>query len=206
MPTGYTVGLEERKYNVKEWITQDVVRAFGICIELRDDGKLDEEEILKKLDKEKDSHYEESLKEKTKELELVKERTKEEWEELCKTSYDEQLLYHEKEKEKIKKKTVIWNDVLGQLNSLKDLSKKEINSNIINFAIEQWQLVEDEYKKVYSTEPIQKTWKEYKKFIVEMAEQDLKYYSERKAEEEKRNNERLEAYKELIEFIKSMEI
>lgn len=65
MPTVLTERLKEKKFKLVDWMLEDVIRLFGICVCLRDeDSDLSKEQILKtlkKYDKEKFKEREKDL-------------------------------------------------------------------------------------------------------------------------------------------------
>jgi hypothetical protein len=94
MPTGYTASLERKDFNLKRWLKEDIVRAFGVCMHVRDEGDMTEEalrESLKKRDEEK-SLYEDSFK-----------KDVSEHEKYLNMPLPEYTAYYEAEKEKAQK-------------------------------------------------------------------------------------------------------
>lgn len=51
MATGYTHQLKEMKYNVDRWLKERLIRAMRVCVMLRDDGDMSEQDILKGLER-----------------------------------------------------------------------------------------------------------------------------------------------------------
>ena len=57
MPTGYTADLENRKYDVKGWLKENVIRAMGVCVSLRDEGRMTVKDIKNALKKDLSEPY-----------------------------------------------------------------------------------------------------------------------------------------------------
>jgi len=200
MPTGYTASLKDRGYDVKKWLTEDVVRAFGICVMFRDDGKMDEKKILEELSKECTYHAEETAAAEKK-LKEAKNTSDKSWEIKAKKLYNDGCEEYEERLLKKNKTTKIWDNVTRELIQIKARVDTEVNGNIVDFAIEQWNLVEDEHKKVYLPKPTERTGESYKKLMIEGAEHDLAYHVDGQRKDEARKQERLEAYRDLLKFI-----
>jgi len=143
MPTGYTAELEGMKYDVKRWLKESVARAFGICMHLRDDGKMTQQQImdsLKKLRKE-ESYHERRLKEETKELADAMNRTPMDWEKAFyeklqseSNDYSKRVQEHREKKaahaQSMAKVTALYNKAVNQ-------NEEELIVNSLKFAVEQ---------------------------------------------------------------------
>jgi len=202
MPTGYTYALDEHPdMSTKQWIMEHLVRAFGICVTLREeDPYLTEEQIKQKLTENSSIKYHEA--ELKKAQILVKEfdsRTEQEWKSLWEQS--------EIERKKDNKERIAKGRCLAQRHKKvrEDLqtiintpNTNEITKNIAKFGIQQLDLVQ------HDTEPYiigPSSLKEFKEDAVKSAKRDVETYIRELEAEKERTADRLASYERLKEDV-----
>ena len=144
MPTGYTCILDESDKSTAKWVIEDLVRAFGFCMRLRDDDSgLSRDKILEKLGK-IDNYYKEELDEAIKECKQRKAMTDEEWAKEME-EYNKQVLEQEKKRkaecDRLKK---IHDRAYEDLKKLRDKTSSEVTEKVAQFGIEQLSRVQSE--------------------------------------------------------------
>lgn len=143
MPTGYTAELEAMKYDVKRWIKEKIVRNFGVCMELRDEGPMDQSSLMKFFTgrKKEESFYEQSLRETKEKLKDVMNWSPVAWE---KAYWDE--FYKERtdyinrvEKHKNNKNSHVLSigKVAALYNKAVATNQEELIVNSLKFALDQ---------------------------------------------------------------------
>lgn len=204
MPTGYTAQLQEMNYDTAKWIKESVSRAFGMCIIMRDDGYLPEQEILNKLSGE-DCYYSKELKSAQEKLESYKKMSNEDLAKELEALKLEKQQYREKSVKKFNEEKIKHQEVLSKINLLIALNPEEATLNVLNFAKDQLEKTLDfDYKKCYAMEPNvieSMDTMQYRFYITDKLYKDISRYSEELKKEETRNLDRLNAYKDLINFV-----
>ncbi len=215
MPTGYTAQLEKMEFDTKRWLTESVVRAFGMCVMLRDEGwNMSREEILAKIKKDSDdSYYTDALSKAKKDLKDAMKKPIKYWaSEYAKALADAKERYEEdlkEKKEKSEKYTKVLNVCEGLLAKavLMGLDNHAEIINPIKFAIEQintcsseW-TVSDYYKKAVDDYENMSV-KDFKKELMASMKKDVKYYGEELQKTKKISKERVDSFVAFTNFIK----
>ena len=220
MPTGYTSALEEMGYDVKRWMKESVVRAFGVCIAFRDDGNMDQKTIMQKLKKRltaPESHYEKYLQEYKRDLEKASKRTDAEWQALYNKKHKEETTEYETRmfeyttKKRLHLKAIadmsqIYNEAVKKHgNGSGDDERENLIVNASKFALDQ---LNQAYEFDYRSEPFRgQTLKfgfaDWKADYLHSLEVSVKNYSDRVAEEAARANKQnyYDMYKKYVQFV-----
>lgn len=126
MATGYTHALKEMNYDVGRWLKESLIRGMGVCVVLRDEGDLAEEEIAAKLDRQsRDTYEERALVDIKKELADLKNTSDKELKaRFLKEQQDAKLDYECRVEEfRIGKQKHL--EALNEIRRLQDLAKKD---------------------------------------------------------------------------------
>jgi hypothetical protein len=184
------------KMDTKQWIMEGLARAFGICVTLRDDSDLAEEQIKERLQNDYSvTWHEEELNKANKLVTELAKRTDEQWKKIWEESEAEKVKHNEKS---IAEKKVMAERHLKVRQDLETVmtyvNADEITRNIAKFGIEQLDLVKSE------TEPYilgSTPFKQFKLDCIQSAKRDVDYHTEELKEHKERVTERLTAYKRL---------
>ncbi len=208
MPTGYTAMLEKRKFDLKSWLLNDVIRAFGCCVMLRDDNAdLTVDEIRSRLveSEVRDIEYhKDAISKATAELEVLQHINRSE--RSRKAFIKKEILKKKSESDKYMKKLVSkkkdYEKTLGRLKELWRHAEGDI-SNIVKFAVEQVETTIDhdcdiEWYKKYQTRSYSLS-----KHITEI-EDDIKRHEKNMVEDRRRAAERIKFFDEYVAFIEKM--
>jgi len=216
MPTGYTAQLEKMEYNTEKWLTESVIRAFGMCVMLRDDNmSLSNEEILAKLKNDhEDSYYTENLARAKRALAAAEKKPIRYWTTehrkalaAAKKRYKDDL---KKKAEKKKKYTKVLNTcekLLAKAQAM-ELDGHEEIVNPLKFAIEQintcsneW-TVDDYYKKPIADYE-EMSVEDFKKEVIDGLKHDIEYYDEQLQKTKVSDKERISSFETFTNFIKN---
>jgi hypothetical protein len=212
MPTGYTADLESMKYDVKKWIKESVVRAFGVCMELRDEGKMDQNSLMKffKNFKKEESYYEKALRSANEELKEKMNWSPVAWE---KAYWDE--FYKERESLALrmaehKEKKAAHIQSIGRVAALYNkatrTNQEELIVNSLKFALDQLnQTLEFDYgHEPYRPGILDQTPIEWQRDSIKCLHERIVRYSESiKEEADKRHKAGSPAasYEKLVKFV-----
>jgi hypothetical protein len=199
MPTGYTSMLEQNpNLSTEQWVLTGLARAFGICITLKEEPmNLTEKQILERLSEDDSVNYNIEAQAKAKaDCELFAKRSEEDWRKAWELNEIERVKSNNESAKRTKKIADRHDKVMSDLKHLYISDKiHPLTKNIIKFGIEQLNLVKDEGKPFIIPAH---TLEEYKEIYIESAKKDLAYHNRELKEAKKRQNERLQAYKDLI--------
>jgi hypothetical protein len=196
--------LNERKFNVKKWIEESLLRRFGMCSIFRDSGEMTREEILEGLkenNRTAGDYYKTKLPKAIHELERLRFLQEEQWKNELRKFNGANFEYADKqniERRKIQEGHEQAREILLEFFSQKAIS--EGTRKIIKYGLEQ--LNSDETKnnekrfelKIYAYIDIEK----FKKKILEDAQWDVNYYKERLVKEKKEAKEALKAFQQVL--------
>ena len=215
MPTGYTYLLQERNYDVKKWLKEDVIRAMGLCSSLREEGNLSEGQIIALLDNfvpcQRATSYKSDLKEAEKELGLLLKKTDAQWKRKFnldlsaeRKRYQESLDKYTLEKGNMKKaREECFNLLSSQVNKQNEDS---VFIGTLKFALSQIDLV---LNSEYSTPPYRSAildfdfWGEYKDYEINLCESRVASYKKRiLANSQQPKPKKINYSKEYIKFTK----
>lgn len=197
MPTGYTDVLDSNNKSTKDWILEDLARAFGICIMMRDDiGDFTKEEILEKI-KDDSTYHETNLEKSKKQLEEYKNFSHDDWMNLMKKENEAIVKSNEKSIKKANKIKKIHDKTKADLILVMNGSDDDITKNICKYGLEQLERVEK-----YDCEPYISELHNYLiDFIndkIDSTKRSIKYHTDEMIKQEERNKERVEGYLNLI--------
>jgi hypothetical protein len=213
MPTGYTAQLKDMNYNLRQWLTTVIPRAFGMMVSFRDDiisSKDSIKQLRDKIKNEADNHYHQDALIKAEKKLLKLERRKDStWKREYYKKRKEDREYTEERLGPFSIDAVEHDNVKHNLHALKEIADNEISQNIINFAIEQIEsTIEFDYSE--SSMPTvshlyYEGWEKYKEETISGCEWSVNYHTKQRAEEIERVNGRLEAYDDYVKFITQMD-
>lgn len=213
MPTGYTSQLKDINYDLRQWLTTIIPRAFGIMISLKDesiDSKATIQQLRQKIeDAENGDYHARALDEAKKKLARLETRKDSTWKRDYYQQRKEDREYTEKRQREFTVDAIEHNNVKHNLRALKEIADNEISQNIINFAIEQ---IESTIDFDYSESSMPTVshiynngWEYYKQTTLESCQRNIKYHTEQREKEIERCKERLEAYDDYVKFITQMD-
>ncbi len=197
MPTGYTDVLDKNpEMTTYQWTMEHLVRAFGICVTLRDYPDMTEKEVRAKIANDYSLKYHKRELKNAKKLKtILANRTEEEWKKLWETQ--------EAEKAKDNNESLAASQVEASrhfkvrqelVTVLASTQASEITKNIAKFGIDQLDLVQHETEP-YIQEPT--TFEAYKNEAITKNNQDIDYHIKELAEAKIRVADRLAAYDRL---------
>ena len=205
MPTGYTSQLDKNDFDVKKWITESLVRNFGVCVAFRDSGEMTKEEILKALEESaKNSYYKRELAKTITEMGKLTKLSDREWKEMMESDNAEKEKYVNESN--TERKRIRDGHARAQLylSGLLICDISEVTKKLLQFGVEQLKLVESDYKR--ETTPILSTdIEKFKEKRLGDLQTRINYCKKELIEEEKRETERLEVYKRILEDIDNFE-
>ena len=144
MPTGYTDDLDKNGFDTKKWVTESLVRAFGVY---EDEGYIPEKVILQRLKKNAESsYYDKELKKANIKLENLNSMSDEQWETMMQEANTKKMEYYgetNKERTKIREGHI---KVQNELTKFLTEDISEVTRNIVKFGLEELDLVEGDYK------------------------------------------------------------
>ena len=181
MPTGYTELLRKKNYNLKQWLKEDCIRFFGVCVCLREEGNLSESEIMYKLTELTKSHNQ-----KPKPINDVD----------LKNQYDAQQKYYSDKLYETEKTYIEYKKSVKTLQKLLQYSKAKLTNNVLNFAIDQLNLIKNDFDfdiKI-AKEQLNLSFEDFKAQKQKDYEYDLKYYKQINKGQKKLDLQRLEEY------------
>lgn len=205
MPTGYTDALEKMEYDTKRWIKESVSRGMGMCILLRDYGRLTAEEIREHLKNNPSDYDTKELNKYNAELTRVGLFTESEWQKEFLQKRNEAQKDYDKRKIEFDEKEFNHKKSMKEIEILIKAAKTQPDHilNTLKFAQEQLQTA---YNFDYGSGP-------YRDKILDMdlvgfQEQTLKdlnwrikYHTEQISEDKNRNSNCYNAYCDLVRFV-----
>ncbi len=207
MPTGYTAKLEELDWNLKKWLTEDLVRGLGVCVSMRDNGDMTRAQIIEgiKTAFNPNTYDKEQLEKAEAKLKLFKSRNRSEWKKVWEKETQEAKARYENDLEEKAKKSPKYKKALRELEFLRESSNTEAIQAITKFALDQLNSVKDEFEPSpwlkESYERLASTLlSDFIKSQMIWVEGDVQYYKGRIAEYEVKDN-RLDFYMELIQEV-----
>lgn len=210
MPTGYTADLEKRKYDVKGWLKENLIRAMGVCVTLRDDGSMTQNEILKALKPSKEEPYHEvQLREARGRLAQLTEtsvdklqKTFEKDRGKTESLYKKSCAEHEEKRQNHEAATM---EVRSLLKQARAENAGDVTIGTLEFALQQ---LEQSYQFDYGSGPyrheiLDQSFEQWCEARRKKALWDIDYHSKEAAKETSRNSDRYAEYKRFIEFVDS---
>lgn len=203
MPTGYTAQLEQH-WDVNRWLRQEVVRALGVCVMLRDSGDMTDKQILESLKpKNEESYYAESVKAAHERLKYLRALTRAEWKAKYTMDLEEAIQDFRQEKERASEKESKFRKVITQIQAFQKNAKSEAGRRVAEFALEQINMVKSEFEpSVHSREALIKlsnmSVSEYTKKTIAECRRSLAFSKKELEGEKRRNKDRLKYYEDLL--------
>ena len=206
MTTGLLEDLKKKNYNLKDWILEDLIRQFGICISLRDDNyNMSKKDILKAL-QQRDDDSRKSI-EKSLNQELPKELTKKE----LKEKFDKILKDSKNRIKEAKEQNIKYENVINELNKISYSynGNDELVLNLFDMARKQLAILKDdiEWDIKYYTEKLEKC-NNFDNFILDEKQTFLRSVERVKEEKLKAIDKKplnyAEQYKKLIKLINNL--
>lgn len=210
MPTGYTADLEARNYDVKSWLKENVIRGMGVCIALRDHGKMTVEEIIGALKKdESESYHANKLKEAQQALTDFKSLNAAQlFQQYEKELAEAEKKYVERCKKFNEKKTLHLKataETTALYNKAVEEKQGEVIVNTLRFALDQLnQAFSFDYRSgPYREDILDQTFDEWNIAKRKKLLWDIEYHGRELPKEENRNFDRLNEYKNFVEWVDS---
>ena len=216
--TGYCAMLEQRKFDVLEWLRGDVIKAFGIAYRFRDDN-FDGTEVEAKLKKdlqEDVDRYQKELEDDELALCMIKNMSLKEFIDIETESAKETIKKRTKDVVENQKMADTYLDVIRKLKAIQACGKikGELAPNMITFALEQvTDTLHYDYERPYAKEDIaraeaklkftQKEWRELYKDMLDMRQTDVKRSKKRLQDQQEKMKSELNV---MTEFNKEFAI
>ena len=206
MPTGYTDDLDKKSFDTKKWITESLVRAFGICVLFRDEGYMSKEAILQRLkENTRSPYYTKALKEANTKLKNLNSMSDKQWETMMQDVNAKEMEYYEETNTEHKKVREGHIKVQGDLTNFLTKDISDVTRNIVKFGLEQLDLVKGDYGE-YPVPTLFENIEEFKRKTLEEVYKDIEYYKKEGIEDRKRETEKMKVYKEILEDINLLEV
>ena len=207
MPTGYTAELDDKNKTTEEWFTQDLVRAFGICVTLREEPLgLSKSAIRSKMEKDYDEemrHHTDALKSAKVDYQKMKKYQQLQWKALTAMENVRRRESNEKEMTKTRELQSIHDRVMKDLWAIKNSGTvSDITQKIAEFGLQQLELTKHECQPFLEQEPIY--WSEYKSEVMQKLQRDIDYYTEQIQETKSRWKERFSALEDITTDLKKI--
>ncbi len=210
MPTGYTSQLEQH-WDVSRWFKQELVRALGVCVSMRDEDALTSEQILKRLEpsKEGESYYAKSLKESEEALNKALGNSRAYWANKQRNEIEELKKQQDRDKADLGQKAIEYKAALKSIINFQDRAKTEGGKAIAKFALEQLGLVKSEFEPsdycgMQLARLINCSVADYAADQIAILKRRVVTARDCLVEEQAREKERLEFYKGLLEDCKEI--
>lgn len=211
MATGYTHALEEMNYDVPRWIKEKMIRAMGVCVMLRDNGDLSEQDLKKALARPaySKSYHGEAIASTKKELKRFEERTDLQWEAAYKKSFKEEQKRYDTRiteyTEKKQKHEASLATVKKWFEKAQAENQSETVINTLKYSLEQLNQAYDwDYRNPPSRPSVlDLDWKGWRDEQVEATNRSLAYHEKELVKEEERKSQfnPIEEYDRLISFV-----
>jgi len=202
MPTGYTIELD-KDIPTEKWFMEQLVRAFGICVTLREDRILSATEIRKSLveDMEEDLKYrKDRSKELNDEKKLIEDRTDADWKKVVEEMRNKKSERNKKNIEDTSIIKTIHDRAKKDLERVVKLAISDITKEIAKFGLEQLDAVKTETEP-YIDESVTLTWEQYKEKTINANIDSIKYNTEIYKADKKAWKEKLSLFDELMHDI-----
>lgn len=208
MPTGYTAKLEEMGYDVSRWLKENVVRAMGVCVTLRDNDDMTADEIAAALKKEKaNSFHAKKLAKAQKALKLLdrssetarKKRYNKEFNE-AHARYAKDLAKFEKKKEKHAESIETTKKLLSKAEAN---GESELTVNTLKYALEQLTRAYDfDYGSgCYKPDILNRNYEQWLAALYKESNFNIAYHTKEMKSEKSRTGDRYTEYKKFVEFV-----
>jgi len=204
MPTGYTAALAKRNYNIKTWLLNDVVRAIGVCVMLRDESNdLNCNQIRAKLVE----HVEYAEKQKAKLTEAVERHQQYQnmsnaaWQTSFVADAERVRKENEKRRQEFEAGERAHRTALNKLRHIRDEANHEVTVGVLKFAIEQVNsAIGFDFNSCYQEKEYDSV-ESYRAAKLEDAAREIKYSKENADECLNRAVERLKAFDAYVDEI-----
>lgn len=199
MPTGYTHSLEQDNKSTGDWFAENLCRAFGMCIMLREESSgLSRDQIRNKLVKESsDSYHKDRLEEAKKELDELSALSHFEWEKKFKLRVEEIEKDNAEAIAECDRKRMIHEKARDELMRVRNETEIDTVQNICKFGIDQLDMCRNEVEDPH-TNNIPQSARAYRSEVLCDTIRDIKYHEERMPEHQEREDDRLDAYNEAV--------
>lgn len=205
MPTYYTDRLLSKK-NLKMWLKEDIVRALGICVSLRDNGPMTQLEVEKALAKEGvPDYHEQRLEELIAEKNIFEGKSDTELLEIFTAEQKNSNASYVAHCDKYERDKYFFSKMLDKIDKVIILANDEISLGALKYAKEQIKLTLDhDYSiGIYRPAVIDYSFAEWKDTVFKRCHSGILYHSGKIAEKSAKleKGSRLKSYKTFIEFI-----
>ena len=202
MPTGYTSELDETpNITTAQWIMENLTRAFGVCVTLRDNGDMTEEQIESHLRERVEgdgSYYMDALKKTQEEFKRLR-YDPTYWDVEYASTVERLEKYNKESIEEANALKIKHYKAIEDLIILRECTTDETTKNIAQFGLDQLELVKSDTEPYIQEIP---SFEKFKKDKYNSICKDLEYYAKNLKEEKEREQSRLEAYLKIKSEVK----
>ena len=203
MVTGYTMKLDEGGKSAKDWILEDLARAFGICVMLRDDNSyMSKEEILSKLKDDSSTYHKRGIIEAKTNLVKYATMSENDWQKILDEENLKIVASNMESMRKANELKKLHDKTILDLEKVIEKTSDAITMKVCGFGIQQLNLVEDECKPYISKE--QTDLDGFKAGKIEVANRDIEYHTKEEKEQSEREEGRVDSYLKLISEVESI--
>jgi hypothetical protein len=186
MPTGYTYQLEELDYDLEKWLTEKLIRAFGLCCSLRDDGDLTEEQIIEALSPKVGAKGDPPKMPSVREL---------------RQNYNQRRRRLILRIANMRANKIKYDEAVAKLEKLEEVPlKSELVNSVIAMAQSQLSLIASDYNTEYYERELEKSFEDYCKLEKESYGYRLEGYNE----EVTTDTELLDTYKKYVSDVREL--
>ena len=195
MPTSYTATLDETpNMTTGQWVLESLSRQFGVCVTLRENGDMTEEQIEAHLQERVDeagSYHIDALKKAGETLQKIGEDSDSFWPTEYASVVEHKEKYNRESIEEANTRKVKHDKARGDLIILRERTTDEATRNIAEFGLSQLELVKSETEPYITKIP---TLEKFKENTIHQLNRDIEYHSKNLEADKKRERSRLEAY------------
>lgn len=202
MVTGYTAVLDETDKSTRDWIMEDLIRQFGICVVLREEPfGLTEEAILKKI-KEESDYQERSLKEAKEDFTKYEAMTDGQWKKLMEKKNKEIVEDNERSRKEAMALKEIHLRAARDLNLVKDNTENEITKTICEFGLQQLDVTKRECEPCITE--LHTDMIAFKKNKLDDTINSVQYHTVELKEQNERNEKRVQEFLKVRDDVNSI--
>lgn len=204
MPTGYTAALETMNYDVRRWLAESVIRAFGVMFEMREENNnLTRDELIRRLEANSSiAHYEKSSRESKRDLERTRARSAAEWKKLFDDKVREVTQENTRSVAEWTDKKMKHEQALAEIKGLSKFAAGELQINVLKFAAEQLTSALDfDFGHGPYTSKLPTSWEAFKQAELALCADGIKYAEKHLADERKKTAQNIEQYKQWLDFV-----
>jgi len=205
MPTGHTDRLEAMDWDLKQWLIENIPRAFGVLVCLKDASfDLTHEEILQRLRKEgAGDYYQTKVTATVDELTEKKQWTDNQWEEDLQQAIAQITEANDCRRKEAEIKGIHYRPALAKLKAMHEKTTNGDYRGMLQYAIDQIDSISTEFTpdEVYYQKVPAYPWEEHKRLTLQELEKDVQRYGKSIKEDTERYERNLKFYMDWIAHI-----